>query len=54
MPGKKHTIRIVKSAFRNATRKQIKRVYKGMDGYQDNEIHEQFVTTYGEMTLKGI
>ena len=54
MPGKKHTIRVVKSAFRNATRKQIKRVYKGMDGYQDNEIHEQYVTTYGEMTLKGI
>ena len=53
MPGRKHSIRVVKPAFRNATRKQIKRVYKGMDGYSD-EIHEKYTTTYGEMTLKGI
>ena len=54
MTLRKHTIRVVKPAFRNATRKQIKRVYKGMDGYEDDEKHEQYVTTYGEMTLKGI
>ena len=54
MSLRNHTIRVVKPAFRNATRKQIKRVYKGMDGYETNEKHEQYVTTYGEMTLKGI
>ena len=54
MPLKNHTLRVVKSAFRNATRKQIKRIYKGMNGYADDEIHEKYVTTYGEMTLKGI
>ena len=54
MTLRKHTIRVVKPAFRNATRKHIKRVYKGMDGYEDDEKHEQYVTTYGEMTLKGI
>jgi hypothetical protein len=55
MPPKKHTIRVVhKSDFCNATRKQIKRVYKGMDGYKDDELHEKYITTYGEMTLKGI
>jgi len=53
MPLRNHTIRVVKPAFRNATRKHIKRVYKGMDGYSD-EIHHQYATTYGEMTLKGI
>jgi len=53
MPLRNHTIRVVKPAFRNATRKQIKRVYKGIDGYSD-EIHQQYATTYGEMTLKGI
>ena len=53
MPLRNHTIRVVKPAFRNATRKQIKRVYKGMDGYSD-ETHQQYATTYGEMTLKGI
>jgi len=53
MPLSNHTIRVVKSAFCNATRKQIKRVYKGMDGYSD-EKHERYITTYGEMTLKGI
>lgn len=47
--------RMRSQAIRNATRKQIKRIYKGMDGYGGDETYDGiYPTTYGEITLKGI
>jgi hypothetical protein len=47
--------RMRSQAIRNATRKQIKRIYKGMDGYGGDEAYDgTYPTTYGEITLKGI
>ena len=57
MSLKKHTIRVVKPAVCNATRKQIKHIYKGINGYMNgynDELYKNHTTIYGEITLKGI
>lgn len=40
---------------KNATRKKIKKIYKGLNGYGlDSSYDPKYATTYGEITLKGI
>ena len=42
-------------AKKNVTRKKIKKIYKGLNGYGlESSYDPKYATTYGEITLKGI
>jgi hypothetical protein len=42
-------------AKKNTTRKKIKKIYKGLNGYGlESSYDPKYATTYGEITLKGI